>query len=82
MPFRFIIRAALQNDMVLGEHGVDQYLHLHIGEVQPDAHMRAAAEWHPGIFVTRGHFVRREAQRIEFIRVPANVSPSCERRTG
>ncbi len=41
-------------------------LRLHVGEVQPEAHMRAAAERHPGEAMAAALRLVGEAQGIEF----------------
>src|SRR3546814_2443849 len=42
-----------------------EYLRLHVSEVQPEAHMRAAAEGHPRIFVPLARDFGRKAHRVE-----------------
>src|SRR3546814_16364253 len=44
---------------------VEEYLRLHVSEVQPEAHMRAAAEGHPRIFVPLARDFGRKAHRVE-----------------
>src|SRR3546814_4305597 len=38
-------------------------------EMQPQAHMRAAAKRHPGVFVPVAQLVGRESHRIETLRI-------------
>src|SRR3546814_12658753 len=42
-----------------------EYLRLHVSEVQPEAHMRAAAEGHPRIVVPLARDFGRKAHRVE-----------------
>src|SRR6516165_11191271 len=48
-------------------------LGLHVGEIQSQAHMRAAAEWHESEFVSGARGVRIETQRIVTLRVGPNL---------
>ena len=60
-------------DPVAAEQLRHQDADLHLGEVQPQAHMRAAAERHPGETVPRADLFRLEAQRIEALRLGPDV---------
>src|SRR5436190_21142313 len=48
---------------------IEEALCLHIGEVEAEAHMRAAAVGHPGILVTRADSLVRKAQGIKLERL-------------
>ena len=50
---------------------------LHVGEVQPETHMRAAAERHPGEAMTGALRFVGEAQRIEAFPDRARY-PACD----
>src|SRR3982074_3009789 len=65
LPIRRV--SGLQRDVEILQEMPREAFRLHIGEVQPEAHMRAAAERHPGEAMTAALRLVGEAHRIEGI---------------
>ena len=73
LPVRRVAR--LQRDLEILQEMPREAFRLHVGEVQPEAHMRAAAERHPGEAMAVALRLFGEAHRIERIGIGPDVRP-------
>src|SRR6187402_3355929 len=67
LPVRLV--AGLQRYLDVLQEVSREAFGLHVGEVQAEAHMRAAAERHPGEAVTVALRLLGEAKRVEAVRL-------------
>src|SRR5260370_24670883 len=71
LPVRRV--AGLERDAEILQEMPREAFSLHIGEVQTEAHMRAAAERHPGEAMTRALRLVGKAHRIEFFGIGPDI---------
>src|SRR6187402_2084623 len=71
LPVRLV--AWLQRHFEVLQEMTRKTFYLHVGEVQAEAHMRAAAIWHPREPVAVALRLIGEAHRIEFFRFGPDV---------
>src|SRR5436305_1096688 len=71
-PVRLV--SGLQRDFEILQEMPREAFRLHVGEVQAEAHMRAAAIRHPGEAVAIALRLVGEAKRVEFFRLRPDIS--------